>query len=95
MRGSIHSEYIAQLLIGLKVEISFKGWGAFTGEVIGYDAKEDFGNRLLHIVKFTDGDIEEYPYPEIIKAHRGYLDKHCASAPKIFPFGFGLNLPMN
>ena len=82
MRGSIHSEYIAQLLIGLKVEMSFKGWGTFTGEVTGYDAKEDFDNRLLHIVKFTDGDIDEYPYSEIIKAHEEYLNKHCATVPR-------------
>ena len=66
MRGSIHSVHIAQLMIGMRVDFSFKGQGTFTGEVIGLDAKEDFGNRLLHIVKFSYGDIDEYPYVNII-----------------------------
>jgi hypothetical protein len=60
-------------MIGLHVDFHFKGHGTFTGEVIGYDSKEDFGHRLLHVVKFTDGEIDEYPYPKIIKAHEDYL----------------------
>ena len=82
MRGSIHSVHIAQLLIGLRVDFPFKGQGTFTGEVIGFDAKEEFGNRLLHIVKFSDGECDEYPYEKIIKAHENYLKAHCAQTPR-------------
>ena len=81
MLGSIHSTYIAQLMIGLRVDFHFKGHGTFTGEVIGYDSKEDFGHRLLHIVKFTDGEIDECPYPKIIKAHEDHLKAHGAGSP--------------
>jgi hypothetical protein len=68
-------------MIGLHVDFHFKGHGTFTGEVIGYDSKEDFGHRLLHVVKFTDGEIDEYPYPKIIKAHEDYLKAHGAGLP--------------
>ena len=77
MVGAIHSEYLAQLLIGLRVDFSFKKHGIFTGEVIGYDVKEDFGHRILHVVKFSDGDIDEYSYTQIMKGHEDHLKSHC------------------
>ena len=82
MVGAIHSEYLAQLLIGLRVDFSFKKHGTFTGEVIGYDVKEDFGHRILHVVKFSDGDIDEYSYTQIMKGHEDHLKVHCGHLPR-------------
>ena len=76
VEGAISCRFIAQALINLPVQRDFPGYGSFTGKVTGWDAKEDHGGAILHEVTFSDDDIGEYPYSEIIKYHENYLQTH-------------------
>jgi hypothetical protein len=44
--------------------------------VTGWDAKEEHGGAILHEVTFSDGDVAEYSYTEVVKCHENYLQAH-------------------
>ena len=87
VEGAIFCRFIAQALVNLPVQCDFIGHGSFSGVVTGWDAKENHGGAILHQVTFSDGDVAEYSYAEIIKHHEKYLQDHTTQPT------FQLNLP--
>lgn len=77
--GSIRCPHAAQQLIGMPVDFNFQGHGIFSGTVTGFDVKEEHAGAILHVVTFTDGDVEEYSFNKIISANRQYLAARCPS----------------
>jgi hypothetical protein len=76
VEGAISCRFIAQALINLPIQCDFIGYGSFNGSVTGWDAKENHGGAILHQVTFSDGDVAEYSFAEIIKYHEKYLQDH-------------------
>jgi len=67
-------------LIGLPIQKDFPGYGSFSGKVTGWDTKENYGMAILHEVLFSDGEIGEYSFSEIMRHHEDYLKIHVPNS---------------
>jgi hypothetical protein len=66
---------LAASMIGLRVTRDFgkKGGGIHSGVITAFTTCEEFDDKILHTVKFDDGEVDEYAFDFIMSMHSDFL----------------------
>ena len=80
--GAIFCPNVAARLNGTAVSYSFPGHGVWSGEVISFAVMEHLNGAILHRVRFTDAETEDYSFQSILLAHARFLAESSPAAPR-------------